>query len=180
MQFLVFWSVPTPKQIPGAPLEAWARAGAWQPFSGWVNEWMGRRNPESLRPGLCGRTWGLAGESQFIHWFPCRLTISPKSTTVCLCLPQGTLWGWLWGEVKLFLQFIPSLFFSSSSLLRKDQLEAAARYVSDHEFPSSRRDVGTEEPVQYGVGTRGSMVVLSSRLGLIAVADHCILLPFSC
>lgn len=111
---------------------------------------------------------------------PCRLTISPKSTTMCLRLPQGTLWGRLWGEVKLFMQFIPSLYFSFSSPLRKDQLEAAARYVSDHEFPSSHHDVGTEEPVQYGVGTLGSMVVLSSSLGLIAAADHCILLPFSC
>lgn len=90
------------------------------------------------------------------------------------------LWGPLWGKAKLFMQFILSLCFSLSSPLRKDQLEAAARYVSDREFPSSHHHVGTEGPAVYGVGTLGGMLVMNSSLGLTAIADLHIPLPFSC
>jgi len=66
----------------------------------------------------------------------------------------------------------------SFPFFRKDQLEAASRYVSDRELPSSHHHVGTEGPVLYGVGTLGSMLVMSLSLGLTAVADYLIPLPF--
>ena len=73
-----------------------------------------------------------------------------------------------------------SLCFSFSSPPRKEQLEAAARYVSDHASPSSHHHGGTEGPVQYGGGPQGSMPVMRQSSGLTAVADHHIPLLFPC
>lgn len=105
---------------------------------------------------------------------------SPPRAPLRTFISSRDVLGPIVGEAKLFMQFILSLWFSFSSPLRKDQLEAAARYVSDHEFPSSHHHVGTEGPVLYGLGTLGGKLVTSSSLGLSAVADHHIPLPFSC
>lgn len=50
------------------------------------------------------------------------------------------------------------MFYFSSPLspYRKEQLEAAARYVSDYEFPSFSHYLGMEGPARPGIGPLGS------------------------